>query len=84
MIKNIIPVYPCVAWDGTNIEEMRASFPRYTFGDNDGTLTVAGPGFFGSVQQGWFLYAQPGPTSLALSLTDPVDGPNFMLAPTSP
>lgn len=83
MIQFIMPVYPCVMWDGTNIEEMQQSFPRYQFGQDGDMLTVFGPGFSGTVNFGWFLYAQPGPTGLALSLTDPALGPNFMLAPVS-
>ena len=84
MVKFIMPVYPCVMWEGDNIEEMRQYFPRYQFGQNGDGLTVFGPGFSGTVELEWFLYGQPCSTGLALSLTDPSMGPNFMPAPSQP
>lgn len=77
-VRHIAPIYPCVMWDGTNLEEIQTTFPRHTFGDSDGLLTVFGPGMAGSVEQGWYLYGVFGPAGIALSHQDPVDNILYM------
>lgn len=77
-IRHLIPIYSCVMWDGTNLEEIQSAFPRYAFTDVGGPITVSGPGMTGTVEQGWYLYGVPGPAGISLSFTDPIDNILYM------
>lgn len=77
-MKYIAPIYPCVMWDGTNLEEIQTVFPKFVFGESGDILTVSGSGMSGNIEKGWYLYAIPGPGGLSVSFTDPVDNINFM------
>lgn len=79
-VQRIIAVYPCVMWDGTNLEEIQGTFTKFHFGQDGDTLTVFGPGFTGNVSLDSYLYGSPPPANMNISFTNPVDGTNFILA----
>lgn len=84
MVEYITPVYACVLWDGTNIEELQECFPRFQFGQSGDDVTVSGPGFTGTVSSGSYLYAVPPPANLSISFSNPADGIHFMQAAAPP